>query len=1305
MKKLKSLVFFAAASLLAVSNTNAQSGFTLCGFGAGQGCPGTVYSNAFMNSNNNEAQIEYDNFVSSFHSTIGRQENGGFRVWGEDMGNNGTADLLSPLNMTSANYPALGSAIPFKAGLGSSSPNNVQGILLASDGLYAWGSEGEVLDGAITSSTTFQKLTINGQADGLPVGVDPADVKMMFVTYRTIAITTCGGDVWVISQDGNNRGNGNSGNSTTWYRVTTTAAGNPFLTNIVVCRGAADALFALDASGNLWTWGENTYSGGIAPTGATDRSRAFQMQLPTGVSAGQIKMIGMTTRGGEKSYYVLAKNGNLYALGENSGRQLGDWTTTDRTTWIQPRYTSAAGPVMNNIYWISPQEHDDQYGAINVLTNDSSLYAWGGNGNIGLNARHMIGRGTAEFADPGIPDGFIAAGGLAIAVETGGHTSLIIAPCRENFGYVGHRVNGSMGNGDASNAIETQYTFATAPITLCGAPGLPQINLATPPFLGPGGFYCSFSSIELIFSPPNGTVSLVGPGSLVGNVLTFAGPGSTNVTLTYTLPPSVCGGPPPSVSASFTTEDCFPVANFDNGGSLLEDSPGGNVNILTNDTDPSGNPTPPTNGAGQFTIDVDQTTPGIQTSVTTAQGNWSYNPATGIVNYVPAPNFNGPATIIYNLCDPDGLCDTAVVLFTVTPVNDPPTAVNDTATTNEDTPVTLVGIHLNDTDIDGVVQVGTIDLNTSLPGQQTSITNAQGTWTVNLVTGNVLYTPAPNFNGTATLPYSICDNGTPLPPLCATANLIVTVVAVNDPPVANADNASTNEDTPVTVNVLGNDTDLDGSLVPASVAIASAPTNGSVSVNPVTGAITYTPNPNFNGTDSFIYQVCDNGTPLPALCDTAVVTITVNAVNDLPNANADFATTAEDTPVNITLTANDNDVDGNIDPTTVTVTSVPSNGSVSVDPVTGVVTYTPNPNFNGIDTFIYQVCDDGTPLPSLCDTALVTITVNAVNDPPLVNGDNATTPEDTPVVIDVLANDTDIDGSLNPASVAIVTGPSNGTVSINPVTGAVTYTPNANYNGPDSFIYNACDNGTPLPALCDTALVTINVTPVNDAPIANNDVNSTPEDTPVSGNVSTNDSDVDGPGATYTLAGGPSNGSVTVNPDGTYTYTPNANFTGTDSFTYSLCDGGTPNLCDTATVTVTVTPVNDPPLVNGDNATTPEDTPVVINVLANDTDIDGSLVPASVAIVTGPSNGTVSINPVTGAVTYTPNANYNGPDSFIYNACDNGTPLPALCDTALVTINVTPVNDAPVANNDVNSTPEDTPVSGNVSTNDSDVDG
>ncbi len=135
----------------------------------------------------------------------------------------------------------------------------------------------------------------------------------------------------------------------------------------------------------------------------------------------------------------------------------------------------------------------------------------------------------------------------------------------------------------------------------------------------------------------------------------------------------------------------------------------------------------------------------------------------------------------------------------------------------------------------------------------------------------------------------------------------------------------------------------------------SAPSDGSTSVDPVTGAITYTPDPDFHGTDSFSYQVCDDGSPV--LCDTATVDILVLPVNDPPVANDDTATTDEDTPVTIDVVANDTDVDGNLDPTSVTVTSGPANGSVAVDPVTGEVTYTPDADFNGTDSFTYEVCD------------------------------------------------------------------------------------------------------------------------------------------------------------------------------------------------------------------------------------------------------------------------------------------------------------------------------------------------------------
>ncbi|MCB0707551.1 MAG: tandem-95 repeat protein, partial [Saprospiraceae bacterium] len=171
----------------------------------------------------------------------------------------------------------------------------------------------------------------------------------------------------------------------------------------------------------------------------------------------------------------------------------------------------------------------------------------------------------------------------------------------------------------------------------------------------------------------------------------------------------------------------------------------------------------------------------------------------------------------------------------------------------------------------------------------------------------------------------------------------------------------------------------------------------------------------------------------------------------------------------------------NVDPTTVAIVSSPSNGMVSVNPVSGEITYTPDPNFNGVDSYTYSICDDGNPLPPLCDTATVTITVNPVNDPPTAQDDSSTTDENSPVVTDVAANDSDPNDPLSdvdPTTVAIVDPPSNGMVSVNPVTGEITYTPNSFFYGVDTYTYVICDNGNPLPPLCDTAAVTITVAPV-----------------------------------------------------------------------------------------------------------------------------------------------------------------------------------------------------------------------------------
>ena len=369
----------------------------------------------------------------------------------------------------------------------------------------------------------------------------------------------------------------------------------------------------------------------------------------------------------------------------------------------------------------------------------------------------------------------------------------------------------------------------------------------------------------------------------------------------------------------------------------------------------------------------------------------------------------------------------------------------------------------------------TIDLDPNTTGQQTTLNSTNGTWTLNNSTGDVTFTPSSNFNGIESISYTIEDNGGLVSNV---AILTVTTNAVNDSPNAVDDNASTNEDSSVIIDLTNNDTDTDGTINDASVSIVTNPTNGTVTVNPTTGEVTYSPNAGFNGTDSFTYSVCDNGTPLPAECDQATVTITVNPINDGPIVDNDSNTINEDQgPATGDLTdAGDSDPDGTTLVASTTPVDGPSNGNIIIN-ADGTYSYTPNAGFNGQDTVVVSICDSGTPLPALCVNDTLIITVTPINDSPNAVDDNASTNEDSSVIIDLTNNDTDTDGTINDASVSIVTNPTNGTVTVNPTTGEVTYSPNAGFNGTDSFTYSVCDNGTPLPAECDTALVLITILP------------------------------------------------------------------------------------------------------------------------------------------------------------------------------------------------------------------------------------
>ncbi|KDM92850.1 Ig-like domain-containing protein [Photobacterium galatheae] len=486
----------------------------------------------------------------------------------------------------------------------------------------------------------------------------------------------------------------------------------------------------------------------------------------------------------------------------------------------------------------------------------------------------------------------------------------------------------------------------------------------------------------------------------------------------------------------------------------------------------------------------------------------------------------------------------------------------------------------------------------------------------------------------------------------------------NAQPVATDDTASVPEDDLIAIDVLSNDSDADSQLNPASVTVVTAPQHGSTSINTGTGTITYTPDENFAGTETFTYQVEDI---YGAVSSVATVTVTVTPVADAPVATADVGSTDEDTLVALDVLANDSDVDAGdtLQASTLTIVTQPAHGSASVE--NGKIQYQPEANFAGTDTLTYTV-KDSTGLVS--NTASVTINVAGVNDAPQTVADALSVNEDESGVVDVLANDSDIDGTLAPNTVQVITQPQNGQASV-AADGKVTYTPSANYFGNDSFTYVVQDD---LGATSQPATVTVTVASVNDAPVVADDTATLLEDTPHTVNVLGNDQDIDGTIQANTLAivTQPVQGSVVVESSGAVVYTPALNFSGEDQFTYRVNDdqGATSNI---ATVTMTVQAVNDAPVANNDQSTTQEDTAVDISVIANDSDLDGTLDLNSIQVQTPPQFGQL-LDLGNGSLRYTPDANQSGDDSFTYTIDDNEG---SVSNTATVSVTVETVNDAP----------------------------
>jgi gliding motility-associated-like protein len=676
-----------------------------------------------------------------------------------------------------------------------------------------------------------------------------------------------------------------------------------------------------------------------------------------------------------------------------------------------------------------------------------------------------------------------------------------------------------------------------------------------------------------------------------------------------------------------------------------------NANLLLNDSDPDGLP---------LSVQI----PILQTP---ANGSFIIQP-NGDLTYLPNLNFFGTDQIIVSVCDADLNCINDTVFITVTPVDDLPLVSNENISTNEDVAVNGA-VLTNDSDVEGPVSVQ-LPLLTS-PANGAVTMQSDGTFT---------YTPNNNFSGNDFFVVSVCDaTGN-----CINDTVFISVNPINDAPLVNNEQLSTNEDVVLNANILSNDSDVDGTLS-VNIVLLQNPANG-VAVVDASGNLTYTPNPDFNGNDQLIAAVCDND----GLCVNDTVFITVNPVDDLPLVNNENLVTNENVAANGDILANDSDLDG---PVIIQLPALvsPLNGSAIIQ-TDGTFVYTPNAGFNGNDLLVVLVCDGQ----GNCVNDTVFITVNPVNDLPLVFNEQLTTLEDVPLNANILLNDSDPDGSVS-ANPVLVQNPANGTATVD-AAGNLVYTPNLNFNGTDQLIIAVCDND----GACINDTVSITVVPVNDTPDINNDTFNVLEDTPFSGNFLGNDSDPEGPLTVNTvLLLDPANGSLVVQPNGDLIYTPNPNFAGIDTAIVIICDADA--ICENDTLFFNVGTVNDTLVVLGENFGTNEDETLLGNILGNDFDPDGSALAADTFLIQNPSNGTFVVQP-NGDFVYTPNLNFFGVDTAIVLVCDNGIPLPPTCLPDTIIINVFAQNDPPIILNDTLTMLEDNIGLGNMVSNDVDPD-
>ncbi len=543
---------------------------------------------------------------------------------------------------------------------------------------------------------------------------------------------------------------------------------------------------------------------------------------------------------------------------------------------------------------------------------------------------------------------------------------------------------------------------------------------------------------------------------------------------------------------------------------------------------------------------------------------------------------------------------------------------------------------------------------------------------INAALTTLTFSPTENYNGSVNFAIFTNDQGNTGtdPGLSGDASseqdtdiIAITVTAVNDAGVFGGDTSGTgNEDGGAITGTLTFTDAADGDSAP-NFTVTSGAGDGSASINSTTGAWSYTPDANFNGSDSFTVTVTDDDNHT----ETQVISLTVDPVNDAGTFGGDTSGTGNEDGGAITGTLTFTDAaDGDSAPN-FTVTSVAGDGSATINSTTGAWSYTPDANFNGSDSFTVSVTDDD----NHTETQVITLTVDPVNDAGTFGGDTSGTGnEDGGAITGTLTFTDAADGASAP-NFTVTGGAGDGSATINSTTGAWSYTPDANFNGSDSFTVTVTDDDNHT----ETQVISLTVDPVNDAGTFGGDISGTGNEDggAITGTLTFTDA-ADGASApNFTVTSVAGDGSATINSTtGAWSYTPDANFNGSDSFIVTVTDDD--NHTETQVITLTVDPVNDAGTFGGDTSGTGnEDGGAITGTLTFTDSSDGASAP-NFTVTGGAGDGSATINSSTGAWSYTPSANYNGSDSFTISVTDDD----GSTEIQVVNLILNPVNDSPV---------------------------